>query len=53
MNNDQNFNKRNEIKLGYAIATAMDAIAPRFLNPAGSCYSMTFYQNNGSKAPPF
>ncbi|MEH2315781.1 hypothetical protein [Nostoc sp.] len=44
---------RNGIKLGYAIATAMDAIAPRFLNPAGSCYSMTFYQNNGSKAPPF
>ncbi|MEH2294882.1 hypothetical protein [Nostoc sp.] len=35
MNNDQNFKKRNEIKLGYAIATAMDAIAPRFLNPCG------------------
>ncbi|MEH2119957.1 hypothetical protein [Nostoc sp.] len=32
------------IKLGYTIATAMEAITPRFLNPTGSCYSMTFYQ---------
>ncbi|MEH2240802.1 hypothetical protein [Nostoc sp.] len=31
------------IKLGYTIATAMDAIALRFLNPAGSGYNMTFY----------
>ncbi|MEH2250056.1 hypothetical protein [Nostoc sp.] len=31
------------IKLGYTIATAMEAIALQFLNPTGSCYSMTFY----------
>ncbi|MEH2417395.1 hypothetical protein [Nostoc sp.] len=31
------------IKLGVAIATVLEAIALRFLNPAGFCYSMTFY----------
>ncbi|MBN3951124.1 MAG: hypothetical protein HWQ38_33510 [Nostoc sp. NMS7] len=31
------------IKLGYAIATILEAIALQFLNSAGACYSMTFY----------
>ncbi|WP_298908403.1 hypothetical protein [uncultured Nostoc sp.] len=30
--------------LGYTIATAMEAIAPQFLNPTGSCYGTTSYQ---------
>ncbi|MHC5612867.1 MAG: hypothetical protein ACYTXA_18135 [Nostoc sp.] len=33
----------NPSVLGYAIATILEAIALQFLNPAGSCYSMTFY----------
>ncbi|MEH2360791.1 MAG: hypothetical protein V7K58_13965 [Nostoc sp.] len=32
------------IKLDYAIASIAVAIALRFLNPAGSCYTMTFYR---------
>ncbi|MEH2463190.1 hypothetical protein [Nostoc sp.] len=30
--------------LGYTIATEMEAIAPKFLNPTRYCYGMTSYQ---------
>ncbi|MEH2406980.1 hypothetical protein [Nostoc sp.] len=32
------------IKLGYTIATPMEAIAPQFLNPTRYCYGITSYQ---------